>query len=64
MKLTAPMAIPTPNTMPAIIRLLWPSPYANAKPPTTIATRLRPRAMGPVKAARSTSTAFSQGDAP
>ena len=62
MKFTAPIAIPTPNTMPARRRLLPPSPNANVTPPTTIDTRLRPRAMGPVKLVISTVTAFSHGD--
>src|SRR6266508_2876196 len=63
MKLTAPIAIPTPKTMPASIRLDSPSPKANMSPPTTMATRLKPRAIGPVKAVLRTSTAFSHGDA-
>src|SRR5580704_14152653 len=63
MKLTAPMAIPTPNTMPASSRLDPPSPNANVTPPTTIETRLRPRAIGPVKLVIKTLTAFSHGEA-
>ena len=31
MKFTAPMAMPMPKTMPASIRLLWPSPKANMR---------------------------------
>ena len=50
MKLTAPIAMPTPNTMPASMRFDWPSPKANIRPPTTMATSARPRAMGPVNA--------------
>src|SRR5260221_3712776 len=61
-KFTAPIAIPTPNTIPASIRFDSPSPNANMSPPTTIATRLRPRAIGPVKAVCKTATAFSHGD--
>src|SRR5437773_12579459 len=63
MKLTAPIAIPTPKTMPASRRLEPPSPKANVTPPTTIETRLRPRAIGPVKLVMSTLTAFSHGEA-
>src|SRR5260370_33565965 len=62
MKLTAPIAMPTPKTMPASIRLDSPSPKANMSPPTTIATRLKPRAMGPVNADWRTLTAVSQGE--
>ena len=64
MKFTAPMAMPTPKTMPASIRLLWPSPYANISPPTTIATSESPVAMVPVKAVLKTLTALSQGSPP
>src|SRR5262249_24113479 len=60
-KLTAAIAMPMPKTIPANMRLLPPSPKANIKPPTTIATRLRPLAIGPVKAFCSCCTAFSQG---
>jgi hypothetical protein len=63
MKLTAPTAIPIPKTIPASIRLESPSPKANMSPPTTIATKLKPLAIGPMKAVRKTSTAFSQGEA-
>jgi len=31
---------------PASVRLEWPSPYANVKPPMTIATKLSPVAIG------------------
>src|SRR5882757_8350838 len=60
---TAPTAMPTPNTIPARARLESPSPKANNRPPTTIATRLSPLAIAPVKAVRSVFTAFSHGDA-
>jgi hypothetical protein len=40
-----------------------PSPNANVTPPTTIDTRLNPRAIGPVKLVIKTLTAFSQGEA-
>src|SRR6266446_3007757 len=36
MKFTAPIAMPTPNTIPASMRLESPSPKLNIKPPTTI----------------------------
>src|SRR5579863_2702578 len=62
MKLTAPMAIPTPKTMPASVRFDSPSPNANMRPPTTMATRLSPRAIVPVNAVWRTLTAFSQGE--
>src|SRR5712691_4406741 len=51
MKLTAPIAMPMPKTIPASILFDSPSPKANMRPPTTMATRLKPRAIGPVKAA-------------
>src|SRR5579864_2046629 len=60
-KLTAAIAMPMPKTIPANMRLFPPSPKANIKPPTTMATRLRPFAIGPVKAFCSCCTAFSQG---
>ncbi len=63
MKLTAPMAMPTPNTIPASRRFEPPSPNANVTPPTTMDTRLKPRAIGPVKLTISTLTAFSHGEA-
>jgi hypothetical protein len=63
-KLTAPIAIPTPKRIPAINRFEAPSPKANVSPPTTIATRAKPRAMVVVNAVISTFTAFSQGEAP
>src|SRR5216683_2098195 len=60
-KFTAAIAIPMPKTIPANIRLFPPSPKANIKPPTTIATRLKPFAIGPVKPVWSCWTAFSHG---
>src|ERR1700733_12174051 len=56
-KLTPPMAIPTPKMIPANMRLDSPSPNANISPPTTMAIRLNPFAIGPVKDACSTLTA-------
>jgi len=44
--------------MPAKTFFDWPSPKANINPPTTIATRLSPVAIGPVKAVLRTFTAF------
>src|SRR5438128_1295578 len=61
MKLTAVTAMPTPKTIPAIRRLEPPSPKAKARPPTTIAMRLRALAIVVVKLVRNTVTAFSQG---
>lgn len=58
------MAIPTPKRIPAINRFEAPSPKANVSPPTTIATRAKPRAMVVVNAVINTFTAFSQGEAP
>lgn len=52
------------ETMPAKVRLPPPSPKANVKPPTTIATSARPLAMVPVNACCRTFTAFSQGELP
>ena len=49
MKLTVPMAIPSPKTIPAMARLLCLWPKANSNPPTTIATRPGLRAIGPLK---------------
>ena len=64
MKFTAPTAMPMPKTMPAKTRFDWPSPKANINPPTTIATRLSPVAIGPVKAVLRTLTALSHGCRP
>src|SRR6185437_15759196 len=64
MKFTAPTAIPTPKMTPASVRLAPPSPKANIKPPTTIATRASPVAIGPVKAVCSTCTACVHGELP
>src|SRR6266481_5402029 len=64
MKLTAAIAIPTPKRTPARTRFEPPSPKANVRPDTTIATRERPRAIVLVKACWRTPTAFSQGEAP
>src|SRR5947199_7757288 len=61
MKFTAVTAMPTPKIMPAMRRLEPPSPNANARPPTTIAIRLRALAIVVVKLVRKTVTAFSQG---
>src|SRR5262245_26496849 len=63
MKLAAPTAMPTPKMIPASIRF-EPPPSSNAKamPPTTIATRLSPRAMGPVIVITKALTAASHGD--
>ena len=41
-KLAAPIAMPSPKTIPASAFLLPPSPKANIKPPTTMAIRLKP----------------------
>src|SRR5438105_644997 len=59
MKLTAPMAMPTPKTMPAMRRLEPPSPKAKEMPPTTMAIRLRALEMVLVKLSFNTVTAFS-----
>ena len=63
-KLTAAMAMPTPNRTPAMILFEPPSPKANVSPATTIETSERPRAIVVVNACIKTLTAFSQGDAP
>src|SRR5580658_2087986 len=63
-KFTAAMAMPTPNSTPASTRFEPPSPKANVRPATTIATSERPRAMVLVNAVIRTLTAFSQGEAP
>src|SRR5882724_1155603 len=63
-KFTARTAMPSPNTMPAKVRFPPPSPNANVRPPTTMATKAKPFAMGPVNACCKTLTAFSQGEAP
>src|SRR6202050_817454 len=63
-KFTAAMAIPTPKSTPASTRFEPPSPKANVRPATTMATSERPRAMVLVKAVIRTLTAFSQGEAP
>src|SRR5581483_2819443 len=63
-KLTAAMAMPTPKSTPARIRLEPPSPKAKVKPATTMETSDRPRAMVVVNACVRTLTAFSHGDAP
>ena len=42
MKLTAPMAMPTPNTMPASSRFDPPSPNANVTPPMTMDDQAQP----------------------
>src|SRR5260370_34373480 len=59
---TAPIAMPTPKTIPASMRLESPSPKANMSPPTTMATRLKPLAIGLVRAACRTLTAFYHGE--
>lgn len=64
MKLTAAMAIPTPNSTPARIRFDPPSPKAKVKPATTMDTSERPRAIVVVNACINTLTAFSQGEPP
>src|SRR5487761_1757162 len=64
MKLTAAMAMPTPNSTPARIRFDPPSPKAKVKPATTMETSDRPRAMVVVNACIKTLTAFSQGEPP
>ena|ERR1700693_377197 len=48
-KLTAAIAMPMPNTIPANTRLFPPSLKANIKLPTTMATRLRSLAIGLVR---------------
>src|ERR1700681_4187769 len=63
-KFTAATAMPTPNSTPASTRFEPPSPKANVRPATTMATSERPRAMVLVKAVIRTLTAFSQGEAP
>lgn len=63
-KLTAAMAMPTPNNTPARTRFEPPSPNAKVKPATTMETSERPRAIVVVNACIKTLTAFSQGDAP
>src|SRR6185437_3037129 len=63
-KLTAAIAMPTPNSTPARTRFEPPSPKANVRPDTTIATRDSPRAMVLVNAVSKTLTAFSQGELP
>src|SRR5580700_5467469 len=63
-KFTAAMAIPTPNSTPASTRFEPPSPKANVRPATTMATSERPRAMVLVNAVMRTLTAFSQGELP
>src|SRR2546423_12811482 len=62
MKFTAPTAIPTPKITPESVRLAAPSPKANIKPPTTIATSASPVAIGPVNAVWSDCTAWVHGD--
>src|SRR5215469_5694739 len=64
MKLTAAMAMPTPKRTPASTRFEPPSPKANVRPDTRMATKERPRAMVLVNAACSTLTAFSHGELP
>jgi hypothetical protein len=63
MKVTAPIAMPTPKRIPANMRL-WPpeSSKAQTRPPTTIATRLNPRAMVVVIEVCRAFTACSHGD--
>jgi hypothetical protein len=61
---TAAMAIPTPKRTPARTRFDPPSPNANVRPDTTIATSERPRAMVLVNACCRTLTAFSHGELP
>ena len=56
--------MPTPNRTPASTRFEPPSPKANVRPATTIATSESPRAMVLVKAVIKTLTAFSQGELP
>lgn len=56
--------MPTPKRTPARTRFEPPSPKANVRPATTMATRERPRAMVLVNAVCRTFTAFSQGEAP
>src|SRR5579872_6042340 len=63
-KFTAAIAMPTPKRTPASTLFEPPSPKANVKPETTIATRDNPRAMVLVNAVSSTLTAFSQGELP
>src|SRR6185437_5804609 len=63
-KLTAAMAMPTPNSTPARIRFDPPSPKAKVKPATTMETSERPRAMVVVNACIKTLTAFSHGEPP
>src|ERR1700677_4848678 len=61
-KFTAAIAMPTPKSTPASTRFDPPSPKANVKPETTIATRESPRAIVLVNAVCRTFTAFSQGE--
>src|SRR5580658_10134077 len=63
-KFTAAIAMPTPNSTPASTRFEPPSPKANVRPATTMATSERPRAMVLVNAVMRTLTAFSHGELP
>jgi hypothetical protein len=56
--------MPRPNTIPAKVRFPPPSPKAKVSPPTTMATRPNPFAIGPVNDVCKTFTAFSQGELP
>src|SRR5438876_1658841 len=62
MKFTAPTAMPTPKITPDKVRLAAPSPKANIRPPTTIATSAKPVAIGPVKAVCNACTACVHGE--
>src|SRR5690242_11917389 len=63
-KLTAAIAMPTPNNTPARTRFEPPSPKAKVRPDTTMATRESPRAIVLVNACCKTFTAFSHGELP
>ena len=63
-KFTAAIAMPTPKRTPARTLLDPPSPKANVRPDTTMATSDNPRAMVLVNACCRTPTAFSQGEVP
>src|ERR1043165_871329 len=62
MKFTAPTAMPTPKITPDKVRLAAPSPKANIRPPTTIATSAKPVAIGPVNAVCHACTACVHGE--
>src|SRR5579859_609913 len=62
MKFTSPTAMPTPKITPDKVRLAAPSPKANIRPPTTLATSAKPVAIGPVKAVCNACTACVHGD--